>query len=92
MYFIYILTNEENNLFYTGVTNNILRRTLEHIEKLDHNGFPERYNLNKLVYYEQFEQITDAIAAEKRVKKMSQNKKRKLISEKNPKFEDLLIK
>lgn len=89
MYYVYILTNFENDVFYTGVTNDIERRTFEHNLKMKPNGFPERYNLNRLVYVEGFSQVVDAIAAEKYIKKTSRQRKRNLISEKNPRWENL---
>ncbi|WP_374549912.1 GIY-YIG nuclease family protein [Flavobacterium sp.] len=52
--FIYIVTNKYNNTLYVGVTSNLPERILEHIEKRYENSFSARYNLNKLVYYEQF--------------------------------------
>ncbi len=65
--FIYIVTNKYNNTFYIGVTSNLPNRILEHIEKRYENSFSARYNLNKLVYYEQFQMIGDAIARENRL-------------------------
>ena len=77
--FIYIVTNKYNNTFYIGVTSNLPKRILEHIEKRYENSFSARYNLNKLVYYEQFQIIGDAIAREKQLKKCIQLKKYHLI-------------
>ena len=58
-YYIYILTNKTNNVLYTGVTNNLEKRAYEHKFKLI-NGFTSKYNVNKLVYFEVFEDINDA--------------------------------
>ena len=87
--FIYILTNKYNNTFYIGVTSNLPKRILEHIEKRYENSFSARYNLNKLVYYEQFQMIGDAIAREKQLKAGSRSKKIELIRKINPKWDDL---
>jgi putative endonuclease len=87
--FIYIVTNKYNNTFYIGVTSNLPIRILEHIEKRYENSFSARYNLNKLVYYEQFQMIGDAIAREKQLKAGSRSKKIELIRKINPKWDDL---
>lgn len=87
-YYVYIATNPQNNVFYTGVTNNLVRRIWEHKQKLV-SGFTEKYNINKLVFYEVFEDINDAIAKEKQIKGGSREKKLKLIESVNPEFEDL---
>ena len=87
--FIYIVTNKYNNTFYIGVTSNLPKRILEHIEKRYENSFSARYNLNKLVYYEQFQMIGDAIAREKQLKGGSRANKIALIQSINPNWNDL---
>lgn len=87
--FIYILTNYTNTTLYIGVTSNLPQRIVEHKEKKYQNSFSARYNLNKLVYYEQFQMIGDAIAREKQLKGGSRAKKVDLINNLNPKWEDL---
>ena len=87
--FIYILTNYTNTTLYIGVTSNLPQRIIEHKEKKYQNSFSARYNLNKLVYYEQFQMIGDAIAREKQLKGGSRAKKVDLINSLNPKWEDL---
>ena len=87
--FIYIVTNKYNTTFYIGVTSNLPKRILEHIEKRYENSFSARYNLNKLVYYEQFQMIGDAIAREKQLKAGSRAKKITLIESVNPNWNDL---
>ncbi|MDD2823335.1 MAG: GIY-YIG nuclease family protein [Candidatus Daviesbacteria bacterium] len=87
-FFVYILTNKSNNVLYTGVTNNIQRRIHEHKIKLI-PSFTHKYNLNKLVYYEEFTDVNDAISAEKRIKGWLRIKKIKLIESKNPNWDDL---
>lgn len=87
-FFVYILTNWNNKVLYIGVTNNLIRRIYEHKQKLV-DGFTAKYNLKKLVYFEEFENVTDAIAAEKKVKGWIRKKKISLIESKNPLWEDL---
>ena len=64
MYYVYILTNKSNHVLYIGVTNNLKRRLYEHKNELI-DGFTKRYHIHKLVYYEHFQNIDDAIAREK---------------------------
>ena len=87
--FIYIVTNKYNNTFYIGVTSNLPKRILEHKEKRYENSFSARYNLIKLVYYEQFQMIGDAIAREKQLKAGSRVNKINLIQSINPNWVDL---
>ena len=87
-YYVYILTNKTNNVLYTGVTNDIDRRILEH-RSLQNHGFTAQYNVHKLVYYEEFNDIEEAIAREKQIKGGSRQKKIDLINELNPKWEEL---
>ena len=78
-----------NNTLYVGVTSNLPKRILEHIEKRYENSFSARYNLNKLAYYEQHQMIGDAIAREKQLKAGSRATKLNLIKEFNPLWNDL---
>ncbi|WP_396167516.1 GIY-YIG nuclease family protein [Flavobacterium sp.] len=87
--FVYIVTNKYNNTYYVGVTSNLPKRILEHKEKRYENSFSARYNLNKLVYYEQFQMIGDAIAREKQLKAGSRAQKINLIQGLNPNWNDL---
>jgi putative endonuclease len=87
--FVYIITNFSNTTLYIGVTSNLPKRILEHKEKRYQNSFSTRYNLNKLVYYEQFQMIGDAIAREKQLKAGSRRKKLELIEKNNPNWLDL---
>ena len=64
-YWIYILSSKRNGTLYIGVTNNIERRVLEHKYEMN-NGFTKKYNIKQLVYYEEFNDIKDAISREKR--------------------------
>ena len=87
--FIYIITNKNNSTLYIGVTSNLPNRIEEHKEKRFQNSFSSRYNLNKLVYYEQFQMIGDAIGREKQLKAGSRKSKLELIESVNPNWVDL---
>jgi putative endonuclease len=87
-FFVYIMTNFENTVLYTGVTNSLFRRVLEHKEKKV-SGFSAKYNLNKLVYYEEFSYILNAINREKQIKSGSRKKKEELIKSINSEWNDL---
>ncbi len=73
---------------YLGVTNNLERRLYEHKNKLV-NGFSEKYNVNKLVYFEETQDVTVAIAREKEIKKWRREKKNQLVNRMNPNWKDL---
>ena len=73
MYYVYILTNWSNRVLYTGVTNNLERRLYEHKNK-SVKGFTEKYNVNKLVYFDSTNDIKAAIAREKQIKGWTRNK------------------
>ncbi|HUK87950.1 MAG TPA: GIY-YIG nuclease family protein [Terriglobales bacterium] len=87
-YYVYILTNPSRRPLYTGVTNNIFRRSLEHKEK-DDEGYTSHYNLNRLVYYQTFRYVGNAIQREKQIKSWGRAKKDALINAFNPKWDDL---
>ena len=87
--FIYIITNNSNTVLYIGVTSNLPQRIEEHKQKRYENSFSARYNLNKLVYYEQFQMIGDAIGREKQLKAGNRATKEKLINSINPNWNDL---
>jgi len=87
-WYVYILTNKSHTL-YTGVTNNLDRRVLEHQLKNKKNSFTAKYNINKLIFYEEFSNPKDAIAAEKKIKGWTRKKKIALIKSMNPEFKDL---
>lgn len=82
------MTNEKNTSFYIGVTNDIIRRVYEHKNDLI-DGFTKHYRLHKLVYVEQTELLTDAIAREKQLKNWHRDWKINLIRKINPDFKDL---
>ena len=83
MYYVYILANKSNTVLYIGVTNDLIRRIYEHKEKLL-DGFTQKYNVNKLVYYENTTDVKTAIEREKVLKKWSRKKKEWLSGLKNP--------
>jgi len=87
-YSVYILASKRNGTLYTGVTNDLARRVYEHKEKKVH-GFTELYNVNKLVYAEDFDTISDAIGREKAIKKWSRKQKLDIIERHNPNWDDL---
>ncbi len=91
-YFVYILTNGRHTVLYTGVTNNLIRRTQEHKTSFNKGSFTSRYNVNKLVYYEVFQDVRAAIAREKQIKAGSRQKKIDLIKGMNPNWADLYEK
>ena len=83
MYYVYIITNKENKVLYTGVTNNLERRIYEHKNKII-KGFTSKYNVNKLVYFEETKDVNEAIAREKEIKGWRRSKKVALIESVNP--------
>lgn len=82
-YYVYILTTSKNRIFYIGVTNNLPRRIYEHKNKLV-DWFTKKYNLTKLVYYEESKSIQDVIQREKQLKNWTKQKKERLIRQSNP--------
>ncbi len=87
-YYVYILAHEQNHVFYTGVTNDLVRRVYEHkLEQL--GGFTKKYNVKKLVYYEYFDAIEAAISREKIIKKWKKRYKIDAIERMNPGWKDL---
>ncbi|WP_222845416.1 GIY-YIG nuclease family protein [Legionella genomosp. 1] len=86
--YVYLLTNKHNNVLYTGVTNNLIRRIYEHKNNLV-KGFTQKYNVDRLVYYEVCSGIIVAIEREKQIKGWSRKKKNDLINASNPGWDDL---
>ncbi|MFH1534852.1 MAG: GIY-YIG nuclease family protein [Patescibacteria group bacterium] len=87
-FFVYMLTNKNNTVLYTGITNNLMRRVLEHKQKIN-PGFTSRYNVDKLIYFDVFNYPLDAIQREKQIKGWVRKKKEALVNSVNPKWEDL---
>ena len=87
-YYVYMITNYTNTTLYTGVTNSLQKRIYEHKNKIM-KGFSSKYNLNKLVYYEVFESVENAILREKQIKAGSRKKKEELVNKFNKDWNDL---
>ena len=91
MYFVYITTNPSKTTFYTGVTNNLPRRLEQHYSN---KGKPEtfagKYYCYKLLYYETYSDVNQAIAREKEIKDWNRSKKKELISQLNPHFDFII--
>jgi len=89
-FYVYILTNVNGNVMYIGITNNLKRRLYEHKNGI-FEGFTKRYHVDKLVYYEHFFNIRDAIAREKQLKGWTRAKKNALVEMENPGWEELTL-
>ena len=87
-YFVYLLTNWNNKVMYVGVTNNLERRLHEHKTHAA-KGFTARYNVDKLVYFEDTPDVLSAIAREKEIKGWRREKKNQLVEQANPTWRDL---
>ena len=83
-----MITNWNNKVLYTGITNNLERRLYEHKSKLI-KGFTEKYNINKLVYFDLTEDVNSAISREQQIKGWTRKKKNELIESMNPKWKNL---
>ena len=90
MYCVYILSNWNNQVIYIGVTNNLERRLYEHKNKLI-DGFTKKYNIDKLVYFEETADVKSAIEREKQLKGWIRERKNSLINSVNPDWKDLSI-
>jgi putative endonuclease len=87
--YIYILTNKNRTVLYTGVTSNLANRLYEHQNGSYKTSFTYKYNVKELVYYEEFLSIEEAIFREKQIKAGSRQKKLDMINHLNPRWEDL---
>ena len=87
-YYVYIMTNRGNNVLYVGVTRDLIKRVYEHKAKLV-AGFTKKYNIVKLVYYEVFQDMENAILREKQIKAGSRQKKIELVNDMNREWRDL---
>ena len=90
-YYIYIISNWNNKVIYTGMTNDLETGIYEHKNKI-FEGFSKKYNLNKLVYYEYTNDVNAAIRREKEIKKWRREKKNKLIESMNPEGQKKRVK
>lgn len=89
-YRVYVLTNKNNTVIYTGITSRIEQRVWEYTEGQDKRSFTARYKINKLVYVEEYVNVIDAITREKQIKNYSRKRKVELVNKSNPKWQDLL--
>ena len=89
MYYVYMLTNYNNTVLYTGVTRDLKCRLWQHANKTNSNCFTAKYNCYKLVFFEATENINAAIAREKQVKGWTRKKKDILVESMNPSWQDL---
>jgi putative endonuclease len=87
-YYVYVMTNKDNHVLYTGVTSDLKKRIFQHKNNLA-AGFTSRYNVHKLVYFEIFEDSYNAISREKQIKAGSRQKKLELVAGFNPIWKDL---
>ncbi len=87
-YYVYILASQRNGTLYIGMTNNLQRRVFEH-KTGNIKGFTQKYGVSMLIYFEEFQQVAQAIKREKNLKKWKRAWKLKLIEEENPNWNDL---
>ena len=88
-YYVYIMVNENNHVIYVGITNDLVRRVYEHKNHLDKGSFTDRYNVEKLVYFEITSDVNSAISREKQIKGWNRNRKNKLVERINPNWDDI---
>ena len=91
-YYVYILTNKNHTVLYTGVTTNLIRRVYEHKNHADPNSFTAKYKVEKLIYFEETTDVQSAIEREKQIKSWKRIQKIMLIQKSNPRFIDLYEK
>lgn len=87
-YCVYLLSNKNNTVIYTGMTSHLIKRIYQHKTKYYH-GFTSKYNCDKLVYFEVFSDVNQAIDREKQIKAGNRKRKEQLINAENPEWEDL---
>ena len=87
-YYVYMMTNKYQNVLYTGVTNDLIRRVYEHRNHLLKDSFTARYHITKLVYFEMTNDVNSAITREKQIKSWSRARKDSLVESQNPTWED----
>jgi putative endonuclease len=90
-YFVYILANQRNGTLYIGVTGDLIRRVREHKNKIA-DGFTKKYDVDKLVWFEETTEVESAIIKEKQLKKWNRKWKLELIEKTNPSWKDLYYK
>jgi len=89
--YVYILSNKRRTVLYVGVSSDLIGRTIKHKTKFYAHSFSARYNVDRLVYFEEFDSIVDAIAREKQLKAGPRKQKEKLINAINPEWNDLSL-
>ncbi|WP_336069776.1 GIY-YIG nuclease family protein [Mesoflavibacter sp. CH_XMU1404-2] len=89
-YYVYLLSSKKNGTLYIGVTNDLERRMFEHKNKLV-SGFTAKYNVNKLMYFEDFQYVNDALKREKQLKNWNRQWKIDLIEKENKEWKDLSV-
>ena len=87
-YYVYLLSNKKSTVIYTGMTNDLVRRVYQH-KQGQSESFTQRYRVNRLVYFESFADVRDALEREKQLKAGSRQKKLDLINSTNPEWRDL---
>ena len=88
-YYVYIMSNRTNGVLYVGVTNDLVRRVYEHKNHMDKNSFTSKYQVTKLVYFEQTQDVKAALEREKQIKGWKRDRKMALVLESNPRMLDL---
>ena len=88
-YYVYILTNKNKNVLYTGVTSDLVRRIYEHKQHFDRESFTAKYKVDRLIYFEETSDVHAALEREKQIKSWKRDRKLALIMESNPRFLDL---
>ena len=91
IYYVYIMTNKRNGTLYIGVTNSLFKRSFQHKLKKNKNSFSAKYNINRLVYYESYGYVDEAITREKQLKGWNRAWKLKLIEKENKIWRDLFL-
>jgi len=88
-YFVYILASQKNGTLYIGMTSDLLSRNFQHRNKLNPDSFTAKYNVDKLMFYEAYADVYDAITREKQLKAWKRQWKIDLIEKDNPSWKDL---
>ena len=86
------MSNKNHTVYYVGMTNTMDRRVMEHKCKVNNHSFTAKYNINKMLYYEEYDNPNDAISREKQLKGWRREKKINLIKKVNPEMNDLFVK
>jgi putative endonuclease len=90
-YYVYIMASKRNGTLYIGITKDLLNRSFQHKLKQDPKSFTAKYKINRLIYFEEYQYVQDAILREKQLKKWNRQWKIKLIEKENPTWRDLFL-